>query len=73
MKPGELYTNKEGDVLLYKEWIIDDYHKRSRLYLFKVIHSKTIKSDTIEFSYNYLNYLKILPRNNPAWILYGKV
>ena len=72
MKPGSLYKNKAGDILLYKECYLEDYHKRHKSYIFKVISSKTIKEDTIELPSNYLNYLEILPMNHPAWILYGK-
>ena len=72
MKPGSLYKNKKGDLFLYIGSYLEDYHKRSKIYTFKVISSKTIKEDTIELPSNYLNYLEILPMSHPAWILYGK-
>ena len=72
MKTGSLYKNKAGDILLYQECVMEDYHKRSKTYIFKVICSKAIKGDTVELSSNYLNYLEILPMSHPAWILYGK-
>lgn len=71
MSPGSLWIDEKGSILLYKESFVEDYHKRTKSFLFKVISSKSIKDDTITISGNFLCYLRILPTNHPAWILYG--
>jgi hypothetical protein len=73
MKPGSLYRNKRGDILLYKESYMDDYHKRSKVFVFKVISSSHCDSgaEIIELPSSYITYLELLPQNHPAWILYG--
>jgi hypothetical protein len=73
MKPGSLYTNKRGDILLYKESYLDDYHKRTKVFVFKIISSASehIGSEVIELPSSYITYLELLPQTHPAWILYG--
>ena len=72
MKLGNLYSNKDGDILLYEGSYLEDYHTRVKMYRFKIIVGKSLtEGDFVELSANYLNYLKELPHNHPAWILYG--
>jgi len=71
---GKLYTNDQGDIFLFEGWKWLDFHLRNedKVYTFKVIVSKTIKQPTVALAGSYLGYLNTLPKNHPAWILYGK-
>jgi hypothetical protein len=69
---GCLYTDEKGDIFLFEGQDWSDYFRWEKVYKFKVISSKTIKERNVNIPSNYFSYLKILPKNHPAWILYGR-
>jgi len=71
MKIGELYKDKKGNILLYTKSILEDWHDRKWLYEFRIITAVTFRGHVVLVPENYLSYLEMLPRNHPAWILYG--
>lgn len=73
MKPGNLYVDKKGNILLY-ERLTEDEWPGERTHMLKVIVNITLGSSpgtTLLMPSGYAGYLELLPKTHPAWVLYG--